>query len=107
MKVNVGIWDKLSRLVVCLLFVAALLWVFYWYLPLIRHNQKLRRDLLALDNSIREQERLAKHLKESIDSVQSDPRTFERLLREKLGYSRSNETVIVFEGPGATRTRSK
>src|SRR5262249_45600520 len=36
MNVNLGIWDKLSKLMVFLLFVAGLLIVFFWYLPLIQ-----------------------------------------------------------------------
>ena len=73
--------------------------VFVWYLPLIKQNQRFRRDLLVLETKIQEQERLGRHLRLSIDSVQNDPRTIERLAREKLGLARTNETVIRFEGP--------
>ena len=36
-------------------------------------------------------------LKQSIDAVQNDPRTLERLARERLGYARTNEVIIRFE----------
>ena len=98
MNVNLGIWDKLSRVIIFLLFLAGLLGVFVWYLPLIKQNQRFRRELLALETKIQEQERLGRHLRVSIDSVQNDPRTIERLAREKLGLARTNETVIRFEG---------
>lgn len=99
MNVNLGIWDKLTKAVIFLLFVAGLLGVFVWYLPLIRQNQRYRDAILALDTKIVEQERLSRQLKASIDAVQNDPRTLERLAREKLGYARSNETVIRFQPP--------
>jgi len=99
MNVNLGIWDKLSRVIIFLLFLAGLLGVFVWYLPLIKQNQRFRKDLLVLETKIQEQERLGRHLRLSIDSVQNDPRTVERLAREKLGLARTNETVIRFEGP--------
>jgi cell division protein FtsB len=96
MQVNV-IWDKLARLVVFLLFIAGLLAVFFWYLPLIQQNQRYRKEILLLDTKIDEQERLARQLKAQIDAVLNDPRTLERLAREKLGWARTNETVIRFE----------
>lgn len=99
MNVNLGIWDKLSRVIIFLLFLAGLLGVFVWYLPLIKQNQRFRKELLALETKIQEQERLGRQLRISVDSVQNDPRTIERLAREKLGLARTNETVIRFEAP--------
>src|SRR6266480_6949026 len=103
MKVNLGIWQTLTRAVIFLLFVAGLLSVFFWYLPLIQQNQRYRKEILAMDVKIREQERLSRQLKASIDAVQNDPRTLERLVREKLGYARTNESVIRFQAATATR----
>ena len=103
MHVNLGIWDKLTKAVIFLLFVAGLLVVFIWYLPLIRQNQRYRKDILALDGKIQEQDRISRQLKASIDAVQNDPRTLERLAREKLGYARTNETVIRFQSVPANR----
>jgi cell division protein FtsB len=97
MNVNLGIWSQLTKAVIVLLFIAGLLGVFFWYLPLIRQNQRYRDGILALDSKIQEQERLARQLRASIDSVQNDPRMLERLVREKLGYARTNETVIRFQ----------
>jgi len=84
--------------IIFLLFLAGLLGVFVWYLPLIKQNQRFRKELLVLETKIQEQERMGRHLKLSIDAVQNDPRTVERLAREKLGLARTNETVIRFEG---------
>ena len=103
MKVDLGIWNVLSRAVIVLLFLAGLLGVFFWYLPLIEQNQRYRKEILALDGKIQEQERLGHHLNASIHAVQNDPRTLERLTRERLGYARTNETVIRFLTPPAPR----
>jgi len=103
MRVNLGIWHNLTKGVIFLLFVAGLLMVFFWYLPLIQQNQRYRKEILALDQKIQEQEKLARQLKGSIDAVQNDPRTLERLVREKLGYARTNETVIRFQPSLANR----
>ncbi len=100
MNVNLGVWDKLSRVVVVLLFLAGLLGVFCWYLPLIQQNQRYRKQIFELDARIHQQEKLGRQLRASIDAVQNDPRTLERLAREKLSWARSNETVIRFEPAG-------
>jgi cell division protein FtsB len=97
MSVHTGVWDKLSRIVVVLLLLAGLLIVFFWYLPLIQTNQRYRKQLLMLDNKIADQEKLSRQLKASIEAVQNDPRTLERLARERLGYARTNEIVIRFD----------
>jgi cell division protein FtsB len=39
-------------------------------------------------------------LRGNIDSMQNDPKTVERLAREKLGWAKTNEMVIRFEQPG-------
>ncbi len=83
--------------------MAGLLAVFFWYLPLIQQNQRYRKEILGLDLKIQAQERLARQLRASIAAVQNDPRTLERLVREKLGYARTNETVIHFQAPAAPR----
>ena len=97
MNINLGIWDKLSKLMVFLLFVAGVLGLFYWYLPLIQENQRYRRELLLLDTRITEQEKLRGQLKAANDSLQNDPRAVERLAREKLSLAKTNEMVVRFE----------
>jgi len=97
MHVHLSIWDKLTRVVVFLLFVSGLLAVFFWYLPLIQQNERYRKDILRLDAAIASEERMGRQLKVQIDSVQNDPRTLERLAREKLGLAKPNETIIHFD----------
>jgi len=99
MNVNLGIWDKLTKLVIFLLFLAGIGVVFFWYLPLIQQNQRYRKEILALDSQISEQEKLSRYLRSSIDLHQNDPKTIERLSREKLGWAKTNEMVVRFEQP--------
>ena len=50
MKVDLGIWDKLTRLVIFLLFVAGVLGVAVWYLPLIRQNEPRKASTPSRDS---------------------------------------------------------
>src|SRR5688572_15707959 len=106
MTVHLSVWDKLSRVVIVLLFLAGLTAVFFWYLPLIQQNQRYRKRIFELDTRILEQEKLGRHLRASIESMQTDPRMIERLARERLGWARTNETVIRCE-PGTPPRREQ
>jgi|ERR1041385_4003540 cell division protein FtsB len=101
MNVNVGIWSRLTRIVAVLLFVAFGAYASHWYVPLFQQNERMRKRNLDLEAKIAVEDREARRLKASIDAVQNDGRTLERLAREKLGYAKSNETIIHFE-PGTT-----
>jgi|ERR1039457_5773353 cell division protein FtsB len=97
MKVDLGIWDKLTRMVIFLVFVAGILLVAIWYLPLIQQNERYRREILRLDTLVQKEEETGKQLRTSIDALRFDPKAVERLARERLGYAKPGETVIRFE----------
>ncbi len=99
MNVGLSIWDKLTRVAVLLLFVAVLLLVAVWYLPLIKQNERMRRHSLQLDNQIQRAQEEGKQLKAAYDALRRDPKAVERLARERLGYARTGETVVRFEAP--------
>jgi cell division protein FtsB len=99
MNVDLGIWAKLTRVVIFLLFLAGILGVAVWYLPLIEHNQNSRKAILDLDKRIQTEEERKRQLKAAIESLQRDPKAVERLARERLGYAKPGETVIRFEAP--------
>jgi cell division protein FtsB len=97
-NVDLGIiWDKLARMVVFLLFVAGLLGVGVWYLPLIQQNERMRREIQRFDTAIRQEEETGRQLRSSIDALHHDPKAVERLARETLGYGKAGETVVRFE----------
>jgi cell division protein FtsB len=97
MNVDLGIWSKLSRAVVFLLFVAGILGIALWYLPLIQQNEQYRKRIMQLDKEIQKEEETGKQLKAAIDALRRDPKAVERLARERFSYSKPGETVIRFE----------
>jgi cell division protein FtsB len=97
MNVDLCIWDKLRRMVVFLLFIAAVLAVIVWYLPLIRQNERMREAILRRSVQVRQEEEHTRQLEASIRAMRNDPRMIERLAREKLGYIKPGETRIQFE----------
>ena len=99
MKVDLGIWNKLTWLVIALGLVAGLLLVGLWYYPLLQQNERLRKQILKLGEQIEQEKETAKALKASIDALHHDPKTVERVARERLGYAKPGETVIRFDPP--------
>jgi cell division protein FtsB len=99
MNVDLGIWDNLRRLMVLLLFVAAVAAVVVWYLPLIQHNERMRQEMMRRNSQIRLEEERSKQLESTIRALRTDPKAIERLAREKLGYIKPGETRIQFESP--------
>lgn len=97
MNVNPTIWDKVTRMIMVGIVVAMVAGVVVWYLPLIQENRQLRKRALDLDAAISRQEKLAERSKIEIEAIQSDPKTIERLARERLGYAKPGETVIRFQ----------
>ena len=98
-RIDTGIWDKLTKAVVFLLVIAALLAVAVWYLPLIKQNQRMRSEILRLQQNVATEEETARQIKVQIEALRNDPETVERYAREKLGLARPGETVIRFERP--------
>jgi len=96
-NVNLGIWGALTKVVVALVVLAILLLIGMCYLPLIHQNERMRSDNLRLENELQLETKTSQELKAEIDALRNDPKTVERLAREKLGYAKSDETVIHFE----------
>ncbi len=107
MNVDRGIWDKLTRVVIFLLFLAGLLIVAVWYLPLIQHNERMRKEILRLDTQIQKEDETGRQLRASIDALRFDPKAVERLSRELLHYAKPGETVIRFDPPATNEDALK
>lgn len=103
MNVDLGIWGKLTRVVIALLVIALLGIIWQCYLPVIKQNERMRRTTLTLDNKIQVEEAAQKQYKASIDTLRYDTNAIERLAREKLRYAKPGETVVVFE-PASTNS---
>ena len=99
MNVDDGIWGKLNRLVIFLLAIAVIGAVAVWYLPVIKNNEAMRKEILQLASQVQQEEDLAHRLDAKIKALCNDPKTVERVVREKLGYVKPKETMIRFLDP--------
>ena len=103
MNVNLGIWDKLTKLAVFCLFLLGLVALGLWYLPLIKQNERMRQQLLQTEAKIKAEEERNRMLRASFEAARSNPRTIERMARAGLGYAKPGEVVVRFEEPGPRR----
>ena len=93
-----NVWDNLTRVILFLIFGAFLLLVVVWYAPVIKQNERMRKEKLELDGKIASEVEVSKKLDAQTKALQ-DPRTVERLARERLSYAKPGEIVIHFEQP--------
>jgi cell division protein FtsB len=100
-KVDLGIWSKLTQAVIALVAAAVLALIALAYKDPIQQNERLRREIDQLTLEQKQQENIARQLRAEIDALRNDPQTVTRLVREKLGYAKTNETVIRFEPVGS------
>ena len=103
MNVNLGIWSKLTNVVLALVVLAILLLIGMCYLPVIQENARMEGQINKLQDQLQTEDQKSKELQSEIDALQNDPKTVERLTREKLGYARPDETVIYFEPTNEAR----
>jgi cell division protein FtsB len=96
-----SIWDKLTRLVLGLVVVAAILGLALWYQPVINANRGMRARKLELEQKIAAETETARKLEAALHAMQ-DPKTVERLARERLSYAKPGEDVVLFEPPAPT-----
>lgn len=99
MNVDLGIWSRLTKIVVGLVVLAVLLLIGMCYLPLIHENARMRARILKLDQQLQAEQERSAQLQSQIEALRNDPKTIERLAREQLGYAKPGETVIHFEPP--------
>ncbi len=102
-KVDLGIWTWLTQAVVALIAIAALLLIMMAYLPEIKKNQRMRTELDRLETDLAQQKQISDQLQLQLNALRNDPKTVERLAREKLGYAKPDETVVRFETNGTGR----
>lgn len=89
--------DFLSRVAIFVIALVCLVGVFGWYLPLIKENQSLRREIAEQESRMIYLEDDISSKKRMLRSYKHDPRSAERLARENLGHSKDGETIYRFE----------
>ena len=105
MNVERDIWSTLAKFVVGLIVLAVLLLIGMCYLPLIQEQTRMRTQILKLDQQLEAETNKLNQIQAQIDALRNDPKTVERLAREKLGYAKPDETVIRFESATNAPTR--
>jgi len=103
MNVDLGIWGKLTRVVIALLVIAVLGLIWQCYLPLIKENERMRKNAEGLSTQVQKEEASQKQLKSSFNTLRYDTNAVERLARETLHYAKPGETVVVFEAPATNQ----
>ena len=103
MNVNLGIWDKLAKLTILLLFSLGVVGVALWYLPLIKQNERMRQQLLQIEARVKVEEERNRLLRISVEAARSNIKTIERMARANLGYAKPGEIVVRFEEPRPRR----
>ena len=96
-RVNLGVWEKLAKLIYVLLALSGVIGVALWYMPLMKRNHEVRKELKALEARIRLENSAIQELRIALDAVKNDTNTVERLARERLGYAKEGESVIRFQ----------
>jgi cell division protein FtsB len=96
-KADLGIWSKLTQAVIALVVVAILILIALAYTDPIQQNERRRREIDRLNVELKKEEETSRRLRAEIEALRNDPQTVSRLVRETLGYAKSNETVIRFE----------
>lgn len=99
MKVDLGIWELLHRLVVVLLIAATVVGLVRWYLPEIQENERYRLAIYELEQNIAQLTEDCVSLTKEADSAKHDRAQVERWIRESMCWGRPNETIIRFVEP--------
>ena len=95
--VNLGVLGWLNRLMLWLIALAVAALIILKYLPLIRKNEAMRRELQERQEEVQRLETAATRNQARIESLRNDPRAIERESREQLGLARPDEQVVTFQ----------
>jgi cell division protein FtsB len=104
-NVEDSIWDKLTRVVIGLCLLAGLVAIGVWYLPLIRQNEAMRKEVLRLDGEVAKESESRRQLTGQADAINNNTNAIIRIARESLGVAIPGETIIRFEDTNASSLR--
>ena len=94
---GLGMWNLFVWMAMGLLLLAGVFLVWFWYMPVIQKNERMQREIIALEKEKAREQKESRQLEESINALQTDLETSERLARETLGYAGADENVARFE----------
>ena len=100
-RVDLGVFGWLNQVMLALIMAAALGIAGLKYLPLIRKNESLGRQLQQTQDRVNQLQGQVNRNQSRIEALRSDPRTIEREAREQLGLAKPDEQVVIFAHPDA------
>jgi len=86
------------RLLSLLIAVVVILAGIFTSLPLLRAKANQKHDLLQRQEALAAEQVRYRAINDKITAVKTDPKTVERLAREKFGLGRTGETIFKFRG---------
>lgn len=93
---GLGMWNLFVWMAMGLFLLAGVFLVWFWYMPVIQKNESMQREIIALEEEKVREQKESRQWEESINALQTDRETSERLARER-GYARPGENVARFE----------
>ncbi|MFH0907680.1 MAG: septum formation initiator family protein [bacterium] len=105
-----NIWVLIYRFAWTTLAVLLLLALVAAFYPRVSQYHDLQQQQAKMEEDIRMEEELLKHLKMKQDRLLNDPRFVEKIAREELGLTKPGETVFKFtddEPSGTTRATNR
>ncbi len=92
-----GMGDLLVWMATGFLLLAGVFLVWFWYMPVIQKNESMQWEIVALEKEKTRELKKSRQWEETINALQTDRETSERLARERFGYARPEENVARFE----------
>lgn len=84
----------LNRVLHLLVFIAIVILLTCWFLPLLRERQKQQRALQALKEQVEQERALLNRRTRRLNLLQSDQSYLELLARDKLDMMKPGETIF-------------
>jgi len=94
-----GLLRFLNKLTKAVLVLLALVIVVALFIPLLRKSQRLAEQKYQIEQQIKQLEADNKRLEAEAAALSRDPKTVERVAREKMGWAKPDEKVYRFEPP--------
>ena len=90
------IWVLIYRISFAMIVAVVLVWIGSLFYPQFRSVDKLSNQQVELQEEIRRDEEILKHLRLKQQRLINDPRYVEKIAREELGLAKPGETVFKF-----------
>lgn len=109
-----SIWVFMYRFSAALVIAVGLTWLVSIFYPQFRQINDLSARQRQLEEEIRQDEEVLKHLRLKQQKLLDDPRLVEKIAREQLGMAKPGETIFKFgddlsplDSPTGIRSRAR